>query len=61
MSKESGTDRPVMVRESKPVIKGVLVIADGAHDSLVKANLSKAVETGLGVPPYKITVLPQRK
>ena len=61
MSKESGTDRPVMVRESKPVIKGVLVIADGAHDSLVKANLSKAVEIGLGVPPYKITVLPQRK
>ncbi|EAX47919.1 hypothetical protein TcarDRAFT_1608 [Thermosinus carboxydivorans Nor1] len=61
LSKEGGADRPVMVRETKPVIKGVLVIADGAYDSSVKANLTKAVEAGLGVPAYKITVLPQRK
>lgn len=61
MSKEGGIDRPVMVREYKPVIKGVLVVADGAQDSSVKANLTKAVETGLGIPSYKITVLPHRK
>lgn len=61
VSKENGIDRPVMVREFKPVIKGVLVIADGAGDSLVKAQLTKAVEASLGIPPYKITVLPQRK
>lgn len=61
MSKESGSDHPVMLRETKPVIKGILVIADGANDSVVKANLTKAVEAGLGVAPYKITVLPQRK
>ena len=61
MSKEGGADRPVMVREYKPVIKGVLVVADGAQDSMVKANLTRAVETGLGIPSYKITVLPHRK
>lgn len=61
LSRENGVDRPVMVREMKPVIKGVLVIAEGAADSAVKANLTRAVEAGLGVPPYKITVLPQRK
>lgn len=61
MSKEGGSDRPVMVREYKPVIKGVLVVADGAQESSVKANLTKAVETGLGIPSYKITVLPHRK
>ncbi len=61
LSKESGADRPVMVREYKPVIKGVLVVAEGAFDSTVKANLTKAVESGLGIPSYKITVLPQRK
>lgn len=61
MSKEGSTDRPVMVREYKPVIKGVLVVADGAQDSSVKANLTKAVETGMGIPSYKITVLPHRK
>lgn len=61
MSRENSADHPVMVRETKPTIKGVLVIADGAQDSIVKANLTKAVEAGLGVAPYKITVLPQRK
>ncbi|MDF2565211.1 MAG: hypothetical protein K0Q53_1606 [Massilibacillus sp.] len=61
VSKENGVDKPVMLREINPEIKGVLVIAEGAVDSVVKANLTKAVETGLGIASYKITVLPQRK
>ena len=61
LSKDGGTDRPVMAREFKPAIKGVLVIAEGAQDSVVKASLSRAVEAGLGIPSYKITVLPQRR
>ncbi|MGI6093290.1 MAG: hypothetical protein GX348_03060 [Veillonellaceae bacterium] len=61
LGKENSVDKPVMVREVKPIIKGVLVIAEGAYDSSVKANLTKAVEAGLGIPSYKITVLPQRK
>ncbi|MDR3593001.1 MAG: hypothetical protein P4N41_25355 [Negativicutes bacterium] len=61
VSKENGADRPVVARETKPLIKGVLVIAEGAQDSAVKASLTRAVEAGLGVPSYKITVLPQRK
>lgn len=59
LSKANGADHPVMVREIKPSIKGVLVIAEGAADSNVKANLMRAVEAGLGLPSYKITVLPQ--
>ena len=61
LSKESGADKPVMVQEYKPVIKGVLVVAEGAQDSTVKASLTKAIEAGLGIPAYRITVLPQRK
>ena len=61
VGKENGIDRPVMVSETKPVIKGVLVVAEGAADSVIKANLTKAVETVLGIPSYKITVLPYRK
>ena len=61
VGKENGTDRPVIVREMKPIIKGVLVIAEGAYDSTVKANLTKAIEAGLGIPSYRITVLAQRK
>ncbi len=61
VSKENNMDRPVIVREIKPMIKGVLVIADGAYDSNIKAILTKAVEAGLGIPSYKITVLAQKK
>ncbi|MCE5287357.1 MAG: hypothetical protein LLG02_16140 [Pelosinus sp.] len=61
VSRENGAEHPVMVQEIKPAIKGVLVIAEGAYDSSVKANLTKAVETCLGVPSYRVTVLPERK
>lgn len=61
VSKENGADRPVILQERKPVVKGVLVIAEGAGDSQTKAQLTKAVEASLGIPSYKITVLPQRK
>jgi len=60
LSKENGNDQPIIVRETKPEIKGVLVIAEGAQDSTVKANITWAVEAGLGVPAYKISVLPQK-
>lgn len=61
LSKENGADKPVIVQEYKPVIKGVLVVAEGAYDSTVKSSLTRAVGAGLGIPAYKITVLPQRK
>ena len=61
LSKENGVDHPVLVREIKPIVKGVLVIADGAYDSNIKAMLTKAVEAGLGIPSYRITVLAQKK
>lgn len=61
LTREAGADKPVLVREIKPAIKGVLVVAEGAYDSTVKANLIKAIEGGLGIPPYKITVLPQKR
>ncbi|CUH97439.1 putative membrane protein [Propionispora sp. 2/2-37] len=61
LTKDNGTDKPVVVREIKPVVKGVLVVAEGAYDSAVKANLMKAVEAGLGIPAHKITVLPQKR
>jgi stage III sporulation protein AG len=61
VSHESGADRPVIARELKPQIKGVMVVAEGANDSNIKAQLVRAVESGLGIPVYKITVLPQKR
>ncbi len=61
LSKKDGIDKPIVIKETKPIIRGVLVIAEGATDSIVKSNLIKAVEFGLGIPAYRITVLPQRR
>jgi stage III sporulation protein AG len=60
-SREAGADRPVIAREIKPQIKGVLIVAEGAADSQIKAQLMRAVESALGTPSYRITVLPQKR
>jgi stage III sporulation protein AG len=54
----TGSENPVMEQESAADIAGVLVVARGAADPGVKARLFRAVETGLGVEPHKILVLP---
>lgn len=59
LRKDSGADRPVTVMRTRPQVQGVLVVAEGAGDSAVKARLTEAVRTGLGVASYKIEVLPQ--
>ena len=61
LSRENGAERPVTVKEYRPRISGVLVVAEGAQDSVVKISLTKAVESCLGIPSYKITVLPQKR
>jgi stage III sporulation protein AG len=55
----SGQDRPVELAELGPQVVGVLVVAEGAGDPLVRADLTQAVETLLGVPAYKVLVLPR--
>ncbi|GAB6099036.1 hypothetical protein JCM16358_09150 [Halanaerocella petrolearia] len=55
----SGSEKPVVRKEIKPKIRGVLVVAEGAANSHIKAELIRAVEVGLGIPSYKIAILPQ--
>lgn len=58
---KGGGEKAVVKREIKPKIKGVLIVAEGAHNSQIKASLIRAVEKGLGIPSYKIAVLPKAK
>ena len=55
---QSNSERPVILKELRPPVKGVIVVAEGAKDSLVKLNLLQAVQTVLEIPAYKVTVLP---
>ncbi|PKM81294.1 MAG: hypothetical protein CVU89_09780 [Firmicutes bacterium HGW-Firmicutes-14] len=56
---QGSTEQPVVVREVKPEVKGVIVVAEGAHDPAVKADLMNAVQVYLDVPLYKVIVLPR--
>ncbi len=58
---KNGGEKALVKKEIKPKIRGVLVIAEGAEDSYLKALLMKAVKVGLGVPSYKIVVLPKER
>lgn len=54
-------EEPVMVRESKPQIQGVIVVAEGGNDPLVRSRLTEAVQTLWGLAPHQVQVLPMRK
>lgn len=50
-------DKPVVVKEIYPVIKGVVVVAKGAENFSVKMDIMDAVETILQIDRNSITIL----
>jgi len=57
---QSGHEKPVVIRKISPQIEGVIIIAEGADNSIVKEMLTNAAETVLNIPAYKIKVLPMK-
>ncbi|MDD2421078.1 MAG: hypothetical protein PHC60_02280 [Heliobacteriaceae bacterium] len=59
--KEGGSakEQPVVVREMRYQIAGVLVVAEGAKDPAVKENIARAVRTLLDIQPHKISIFPK--
>jgi stage III sporulation protein AG len=52
-----GGQEPVVVKEIKGEIGGVLVAAEGARDAQVKETLTRAVQTLLDIPAHKVSIL----
>ena len=52
----SGSE-PLLVRTTLPSVNGVIVVAQGAHDSSVKEELKKAVQAALPVMAHRVEVL----
>ncbi|PHV72360.1 hypothetical protein CS063_02460 [Sporanaerobium hydrogeniformans] len=52
---------PYVIKENKPIIKGVLVIAEGAENSEVKSNIIQSVTSLLDVPVHKVAVYKKGK
>ncbi|HHW10984.1 MAG TPA: hypothetical protein GXX29_13550, partial [Firmicutes bacterium] len=51
------SEKPVVLVQIEPEIRGVLVLADGAGDAALRYTLAKAVATILGVDIHKVSVL----
>ncbi len=58
---QSGTQAPIVTKRVKPQIRGVLVVAKGAENEVVKQLIVDAVEKGLNVPEYRISVVPRKQ
>lgn len=54
-----GNERPLVMEESEPRYRGVLVVAAGVEDDAVKLNVVEALQALLGLPAHRITVLPR--
>ena len=52
------TERAVVKQEEAPRILGVLVVAEGAIDPQVRAEIFRATRVALGVEAHRVTVLP---
>jgi stage III sporulation protein AG len=58
---QGGNKKPVVLKDLKPVVKGVVVVCDGAGNPAVKDNITKAVKALTDVPIHKIQVFKREK
>lgn len=49
-------DTPYVIKENRPTIEGVLVLAEGGDDALVKESIIKAVKSLVSIGENKISV-----
>ncbi|WP_435925115.1 stage III sporulation protein AG [Paenibacillus sp. DYY-L-2] len=57
----SGAEQPIVTKKIKPKVRGVLIVARGAENKTVKGLIVDAVEKGLNVPAYRISVVPRKQ
>lgn len=50
----------LVIQEIGPEIKGVLVVAEGAEEPLIRAQLSEAIQTILNLPAHRVMILPKK-
>lgn len=57
LSGSSGGSGPIIEKELRPEISGIIISADGGGSSVIKAEISEAMEALFGLPANKIKVL----
>ena len=56
---KGGEQEPMILKTESPNIKGVLIVAEGVTSSKIEQDIIRATSTVLGIPLYKIMVLPK--
>lgn len=57
MIDKNGTKEPVLIGKEQPAVKGCIVVAAGASQPAIRAEIMNAVSTVLAIPDYQVTVL----
>lgn len=52
-----GSTTPLVLKQAEAAVEGVVIVAEGGDDILVKDALSKAAQALLGVPAHKVEIL----
>ncbi|MBT9172784.1 MAG: hypothetical protein DDT21_01170 [Syntrophomonadaceae bacterium] len=60
VTRDGQSERPLLLMEIKPRLRGVMVIAEGAEEPRLREQLVLALQAGLGAAAHRITVLPMK-
>lgn len=58
---QDGSESPYITKELQPEIEGVVVIAEGAEQKQIEAEINEAVVALFSVPSHKIKVMKMKK
>ncbi|NLI69293.1 MAG: hypothetical protein GX364_00295 [Firmicutes bacterium] len=58
LQEAGGGERPLVILERKEQYRGALVVARGVEDTRLKAQVTEAMSSLLGLPSHRIVVLP---
>ncbi len=59
--RQSGGKSALILKELQPVVKGVVVVADGADSPQVRERICSAVQVLMDIPIHKIQVMQMKK
>lgn len=57
----AGESKPFVVKQYNPSIGGVVIVAEGATNYIIKERLLIAVKTALNLPSNKVSIMPMKK
>lgn len=57
ISSSNGEEKALVLKEIEPKIEGIIVIAEGGNDIIIKESLIKSVQSVLDVEAHKISIL----